>query len=210
MANKKPKGLLDNLTPLSPRQQGKFDAIRQTSGTVQHKCPKCSAWYETQKQQVEFTETFNCDCGERISVKIPKAETTKEFMLQKATNADMILLNDHNARLDTGMSVQEAIKRASAWWNKTAAPEMRRLRLKQKTPVGSSNKGMGGMFTSLDPSNKNYMPSFIIAGLEWDYLTKREKIIVTKTWHHFHVRKPDIIGGETDDYRLKLDKDKIQ
>lgn len=82
-------------------------------------------------------------------------------------------------RLDTGMSVKEALAKASYWWGKTGRHAMRK----------DGGKGLEVSF-SLDPDSENYIPSGILNGEPWDVLTKREKLTIVKVWHHFFVRKP--------------------
>lgn len=89
---------------------------------------------------------------------------------------------DPDARLDTGMKAIEAINRSRIWWNKTGRHQMKRQQ------SGAAEK------VSLDPESPNYIPSGIINGETWDKLTKREKLTITKHWHHFNIRMSDLIG----------------
>ena len=82
-------------------------------------------------------------------------------------------------RLDTGMTASEALKRAEHWWQKFG----RHLIHKQDSETAS-----------LDPESANFIPSGIINGLPWDELTKREKLHITKAYHHNFVRKPQTLG----------------
>ena len=82
-------------------------------------------------------------------------------------------------RLDTGMKVTEALHRAEQWWQKIG----RHLIHKHDSETAS-----------LNPESANFIPSGIVNGLPWDELTKREKLAITKHWHHAYVRKPQTIG----------------
>jgi hypothetical protein len=106
---------------------------------------------------------------------------------------------DLDQKLDTGMTAVEAVRRAEHWWEKTGAKEMRLHGLRHTQTVGGSLHGIGGAFASLDPKSENYLPSGIIHGKPWDDLTKREKAMVVKAWHHFYIRKPDLLGENPDD-----------
>ena len=93
-------------------------------------------------------------------------------------------------RLDTGMKPGEAIARAEAWWEKTG----RKLMIAQAQRAGATPKEGINAFQSLNPDNPNFLPSGILNGEPWDLLTTREKMMLTKAWHHFAVRRPDKLG----------------
>lgn len=95
------------------------------------------------------------------------------------SNEQILIGADPTAKLDTGMTVQEAAARAEAWWEKTG----RKMMLKKSTGKNP--------FASLDKNDPNFMPSGLLAGRPWDALEKREKLMVIKAWHHFFVRRPD-------------------
>ena len=84
-------------------------------------------------------------------------------------------------RLDTGMKVTEAAKRAEHWWNTVGAKML-----------------ANSEFTD-QASDKNYLASGLLQGLPWDGLTKREKLNVVKVWHHFTIRRPDVLDKKADD-----------
>lgn len=180
---------MEKLTPLTQAQQEEFDNRRQSGSVIQTRCKACNAWWETARLSKTFTETFNCDCGERITLEVPAAE----FSLIKPTEDQVISLLDGDAKLDTGMKVTEALARASAWWSKTGRKEMKSHAKRHKHSPASSTPGIGGAFASLDPDSENFLPSAIIQGEPWDQLDKREKLLVVKVWHHFNIRVPDMI-----------------
>lgn len=95
----------------------------------------------------------------------------------------MVNLLDPGAKLDTGMKASEALSKAEKWWMGTG----RRL-MKNHDAKAEAEK------VSLDPDSDNFLPSGIVNGLPWDELTKREKLTITKHWHHAYVRKPQTIG----------------
>ncbi|HKY45619.1 MAG TPA: hypothetical protein VJM50_21195 [Pyrinomonadaceae bacterium] len=81
--------------------------------------------------------------------------------------------------LDTGMKVTEALHRAEQWWQAKG-----RFLIKKHDSETAS----------LDPENANFIPSGIVNGLPWDELTKREKLHITKAYHHEFIRKPQTLG----------------
>lgn len=86
---------------------------------------------------------------------------------------------DLDNRLDTGMKASEALDHAGKWWDASG-----RFLMKNHDAKAEAEK------VSLDPDNDNFLPSGIVNGLPWDELDKREKLTITKHWHHFYVRKP--------------------
>lgn len=86
-------------------------------------------------------------------------------------------------RLDTNMTVTEAISRAAKWWDKTGRHLMRK----------DGPAGLEKAF-SLDPDSENFIQSGILNGVIWDGLNKREKLFIVKAWHHVFIRSPQQIG----------------
>jgi hypothetical protein len=80
-------------------------------------------------------------------------------------------------KLDTGMTAREATVRARNWWDTTA----RHL----AGTVGKEDPLMGAV-------------SGICGGRPWDDLTKREKVQVVKHWHHFKIRRADVLDIATE------------
>ena len=181
----------DKLRPLTPAEAEEFERRRISRTSIQVKCTSCGAWFETVRHDVAFRETFDCDCGARLSYDVPALETT----LIIPTDEQIASIGDPDQRFDTGMKVGEAIRRAREWWTRTGAREMALQGMRQAKKPTSPAKGLGGAFASLDPDNANFLPSGIIAGLDWDALDKREQLMVVKVWHHYYVRKRDVIGG---------------
>lgn len=94
-------------------------------------------------------------------------------------------------RLDTGMTVSEAVWHASRWWDARGRKRLREI--------------------AVAFDGERSIPSGILHGVEWDALTKPEKLKVVKAWHHFHVRRPDLLGVDADEkFRLRLDGEKVQ
>lgn len=110
-------------------------------------------------------------------------------------NNEILFGADPDAKLDTGMKVQEALKRAEDWW-------MRNGRQRIKEVIAEQEKLKKGSFSSQNPDDSNYMPSGIINGTEWGLLNKREKLFVVKCWHHFHVRMHEVIGTPEHEYKF--------
>lgn len=99
-------------------------------------------------------------------------------------------------RLDSGMSVSEAIEQARGWWDKNG----RHLMLRQQYEGGQTFAK--SVFASPDPDESNFFPSGIVNGWEWDRLDKREKLRIVKYWHHFFVRTKDLIGNDGKTYEF--------
>ena len=111
----------------------------------------------------------------------PKTDPAADTALNDAVAVDS------EARLDTGMRVSEAMRRASEWWDKTGSEEMRKHGQRQaeaKRP-----------FATLDPDDDNFLLSGIIHGFKWDVLDREEKLCVVKAWHHHMIRVPDMCPG---------------
>ena len=180
--------MTDELKPLTPEQQAEFESRRQSDAVIQTKCPSCNAWYETNRLSKTFTETFNCDCGHKITLEVPAVP------IIVPSSGEILAALDPDATLDTGLKVQEALARASAWWSKTGRKEMKLHAKRQKHSPASSTPGLGGAFADLDPDSANFLPSNIIQGAPWDQLDKREKLLIVKVWHHHFIRVPDKIG----------------
>lgn len=108
---------------------------------------------------------------------------------------------DYGDKLDTGMKAEEAIRRATNWWETKGRREAKLQAMRQAEPVGGSNKGNGVAFASMDVDNPNFMPSGIQAGVSWDELTRDEQLRIVKAWHHYFVRSPDEIevGDDKDE-----------
>lgn len=103
-----------------------------------------------------------------------------------------VLNRGMEGRLDTGMKVEEAIQRASSWWNHKG----RHL----------AKSELRGRFTSDDPDSENHTPNGILLGLPWDDLgcgdvdrRKLEQLKIVKVWHHFAIRRPDKLGKDPED-----------
>lgn len=111
------------------------------------------------------------------------------------SNSEILIGRDPDARLDTGMTVKEAVDRTRKWWGASG----RHLMVEKQA---HQSKAARSVFASLDPEDANYLPSGIISGLEWDVLTLREKLRLVKFWHHFFVRNPDIIGTPEHEYKF--------
>jgi hypothetical protein len=189
--------MTNELKPLNAEEQAEFERRRESAAVVQHKCEGCGAWYETAKRDKPFQETFDCDCGARLTFPVPAMDG-----IRAPTNSELLEMFDPAARLDTGMKAQEAIKRAAAWWDSKGRALMMSEAKRQKQKVGSSDKGLGAAFASADPDDPRFNPSRILHGWPWDQLDRRSRTFVIKVWHHFNVRKPDLIGDA--DKRFKM------
>lgn len=162
---------LGPMVPLTPEQAEEFERRREAAVVIQTKCTACGAWYETDKRSHGFKESFFCDCGAHIAFDVPP--------LSSRNLAPAIDYSDPDARLDTGMKVKDAIASARHWWDKTGRHAMRK----------DGGKGHA-VAVSLDPEDPNYIPSGILNGEPWDTLNNRERLFITKAWHHEHIRKP--------------------
>lgn len=180
--------MTEKLKPLTAKEAEEFGRRRESKMVLQIRC-ECGQWFETPKRERAFEESVGCICGRTLRYWVPKAEYAT--VITMPSNEEILSALDPDARLDTGMKVKEAIRRAAGWWEGSGRKLMK-LKGMSKTA-----------FATLDTSSENYNPSGLLAGLEWSALTKREKLMVVKTYHHFSVRKPDIIGGEGDTHRVQ-------
>lgn len=110
-------------------------------------------------------------------------------------NRTALLSGDLSQRLDTGMTVGEAISLTKSWWERIGRRQMVEMREHQ-------NKDKKGFFASQNPDDSNFLPSGVLHGLEWGMLTKREKLTLIKHYHHFHVRMHDVIGTPEHEYKF--------
>lgn len=113
-----------------------------------------------------------------------------------AAAQEAALAHDSDAKLWTGIKVNEAVMRAASWWEETGRMLMRRNKARQRDVNGSEF----GVYDSADP---NALPSKIVAGMAWDELDRQDKLFVVKAWHHEFVEKPLrransplIVGGD--------------
>lgn len=199
---------MDKLTPLTAEQSAEFERNRHSANVVQHKCT-CGTWYENDRGPEDYQVNFPCEvCNHPVSFSVPKLEVKSPIL--KPTNTEVILTGDPDQRLDTGMKVKEAIQRAAAWWELKGAKEMQTQLLRQAKPAGGADNGAGGSFVSKDSANPSFLPSGLLQGRPWDALTKREKLMVVKTWHHFHIRNPDLLDGDAEARFKMQDRKEIE
>lgn len=173
------------------------------------KCPFCPAEYETDQRAEEFVEEFVCDCGHRMKFTVPADPNAKPTVIIP-TNDQIIALNDPDARLDTGMTVREAIARTAQWWEKSGRKLMTAELSRQSEAVGGSNNGAGAAFASKDVASPNFLPSGLIHGLPWEALSKSEKMRLIKRFHHFAIRKPDLTNDDPEQVHKFQDRGSIK
>ena len=165
------------LKPLTPEEQAIFEARRESGAVVQNKCAGCGAWYESDKGPEEYQATFHCECGTRLSYTVPALEFSAIASLPMPTAIDPA---SPDARLDTGMRVEEAVRRARHWWD----GQGRKLMRAKVTKAGEIQQ------------------SGIANGETWDMLTREECLNVVKAWHHFFVRVPEVIGTPEHEHKI--------
>lgn len=96
---------------------------------------------------------------------------------------------DPDARLDSGMKVTEAIRRAEAWWGEYRGAIRRDFNRQRAAPRVRASMGRApGLIVMGEVSET--LPDGILSGKPWDQLSDREKLTVTKQWHEHHVRQP--------------------
>lgn len=195
------------LKPLSSSEAEEFERARISQVVVQNKCLACGAWYETQRRPFEFTEAFNCDCGNPMSFTVPPQEFPAALL--KPSNEAVIAIGS-DLRLDTGMKVDEAMRRARQWWETKGRKEMQTQLKRQAKPVGGADHGAGTPFVTDNPDDPNFLPSAILKGHAWDALSRRERMMLIKAWHHFFIRKPDLIGDDPRITHKMQQRDTIQ
>ncbi len=127
----------------------------------------------------------------------------------KPDTDDVLAQNDTSKRLDTGMTAKEAIMRAKNWWENVGQAKMRQHALRQRETIGGSNNGAGAEFASKNPDSINFMPAGFIHAKPWDELDKRDQRQLVKVWHHFNIRKPDLLGEDQATHKMQ-DRGKIQ
>lgn len=96
---------------------------------------------------------------------------------------------DPSARLDSGMTVGEALERASAWWDETGRWLIAREKNQQREVFTQPAGAAAAMSRS---EMADVIPSGILRGLSWDELDKREQLAVVRQWHHHHVAAADV------------------
>ena len=95
---------------------------------------------------------------------------------------------DPIAKLDTGMRVDEAIRRAQAWWAEWRGAIREGFNQATDTKAIGPGKRVPGIV--VHTAHKDYLPSGILSGKRWDKLTEAEQLQIVKIWHHNHVRDP--------------------
>lgn len=110
-------------------------------------------------------------------------------------NTGILISGDKAARLDSGMRVDEAIAQASIWWEGKGRDLMMSQKDNQRTFAKAA-------FAEPDPDNPNFLPSGVLNGLKWDHLNAREKLLVTKYWHHFFVRTQGLIDHNAGQFKF--------
>lgn len=91
-------------------------------------------------------------------------------------------------KLDTGMTVGEAINNAAFWWESKGRKLMTDQNKARDNPAfGRFNPNP----TTVEEAD-NWLPSGVLMAKPWVDLTRDEKLFITKTWHHHHVRVPNM------------------
>ena len=103
-----------------------------------------------------------------------------------------------SAKLDTGMRVDEAIRRARNWWQEWRGSISTGF---NQVVATRSTTGDGLPGVIIHETHKAVLPSGILSGKPWDQLNEREQLQIVKIWHHNHVRDPMSADYE---YRLAL------
>lgn len=196
------------LKPLTPEASELFERQRESDAVLQSKCSDCGAWYETDKRPFAFQEHFQCDCGSDMKFDVPAMPHKSPVI--RPDNTAILAVMDGDTKLDTGMKISEAVRRAAEWWENTGRKQMQREQERQAKPVGGVDKGAGSVFASKDAQSANFLPSGIIHGQPWEALGKRERLMIVKSWHHFHVRNPDLIGEDPRITHKTQDRGKVQ
>lgn len=101
----------------------------------------------------------------------------------------LVILDD--GRLESGMKAEEAVKRATAWWNKIGRRALNRSFNQERDP---SKVLTGGPAPAVVIAGevKDVLPSGILKGLPFSMLTRAEQVRVVKAWHFEHVVKPTL------------------
>lgn len=97
---------------------------------------------------------------------------------------------DIDARLDTGMTGREAIRRAEAWWTETGRQALPKAFNEEQLPAKVTPGGAGPAIVIPGEVVPVVLEAGILSGRRWDKLRPREQLAITKYWHHYHVRVP--------------------
>ena len=106
---------------------------------------------------------------------------------------------DKAAKFDTGMRVDEAVRKAQAWWGEWRGAI--RDGFNQTTATRAVAPGKRAPGFVIHDAHKDFLPSGILSGKPWDQLAETEQLAIVKIWHHNHVRMP---AKEDFEYQMAL------
>ena len=86
-------------------------------------------------------------------------------------------------RLNSGMTAKEAVRRASAWWDKTGRHIMNK-RVNEERAAPKVYTGGNAPAIIVQGAVQQTLPSGILNALPWAELTKREQFAVVNIWHN--------------------------
>lgn len=94
-----------------------------------------------------------------------------------------------NSFEDTGFSVDEAIVRASKWWDEWRGAVRRDFNTRKEAPrVKMAAHGAPGIVIKGDEVQD--LPDGILSGKAWRNLTDKERSRIVATWHDKFIRRP--------------------
>lgn len=91
--------------------------------------------------------------------------------------------------LDTGMASEEAVRRASDWWQRVGRHQCRQTSNWEE--IGRT-VGKGIVITG---DQQPVLRSGILIGQPWEELSRDEQRRIVKAWHHEFVRVPQMEGA---------------
>ena len=94
-------------------------------------------------------------------------------------------------RLPSGMRVDEAVRRASDWWNRRGRYLMGRHVNTNKTRPRTKAGSKSFPAITIAGEERVVYPSGILNGEPWELLNKRERLQVVKQWHVQFIVMPD-------------------
>ncbi len=94
-----------------------------------------------------------------------------------------------DTRLATGISVAQLVQQAEQWWTRIGARNFRGMRMSGVRSARSRLEKYRGPIT-LNPDDPNFLPSGLLNGMQWDHLSKAEKLQVCKAYHEIRYARP--------------------
>lgn len=117
--------------------------------------------------------------------------------IEQIAKSDYIVAygRDPSKKLSSGMTVEEAMFRASKWWGRIGRNIFRDMKAHQK-------KENDGEFSSDNPDSENFLSSGILNAKPWVRLTDRERIEIMIKWHTSFIVVADLTNLKSPTYEM--------